>query len=98
MKNSYKSVVNHKVVTTENPKVMLVVQSMSHDDEVDFVDVRKFRTYGDFGELKFTNKGIHFSKDQLSDVIEGLLDAYSRINDKDVNEVKALFSKIDSEE
>lgn len=78
--NEYKKVKTHTELPTENKKVKVLVQSLAHDNgDISFVDIRKFRT-NDGKELKFTPKGIHFHKSQLEGVIEGLLDAYERIN------------------
>lgn len=82
-KNQYTDVKSHSIIPTENPKVKLVVQSLSHEagGEPEFIDVRKFRSYDDSVEsLKFTPKGVHFHKDQLEPVILGLLEAYKRIH------------------
>lgn len=81
MTNEYYNVKTHVTLDTENEKVKLLVQSMSHDKdgEPDFVDIRKFRGYNG-KPLMYTAKGIHFSNEQLEEVINGLLDAHMRIN------------------
>lgn len=84
MTNEYYNVETHKILDTENSKVKLLVQSMSHKEgtKADFVDIRKFRSY-EGKPLMYTAKGVHFSEEQLKEVIEGLMDVYVRIHGVD---------------